>query len=51
MRLGDSNQLFNIETVSTGALSLNLALEAGGGGIQRTDHRSLWVQNLLVKQH
>ena len=30
MRLGDSNQLFNIETVSTGALSLNLAL--GGGG-------------------
>lgn len=30
MRLGDNNQLFNIETVSTGALSLNLAL--GGGG-------------------
>jgi len=30
MRLGDGSQAFNIETVSTGALSLNLAL--GGGG-------------------
>lgn len=30
MRLGDNSQIFNIETVSTGALSLNLAL--GGGG-------------------
>jgi recombination protein RecA len=30
MRLGDSPQSFGIETVSTGALSLNLAL--GGGG-------------------
>ena len=30
MRLGDSDQSFQIETVSTGALSLNLAL--GGGG-------------------
>ncbi len=30
MRLGDSAQAFNIDTVSTGALSLNLAL--GGGG-------------------
>lgn len=30
MRLGDGAQAFNIETVSTGALSLNLAL--GGGG-------------------
>ncbi len=30
MRLGDNSQVFNIETVSTGALSLNLAL--GGGG-------------------
>jgi recombination protein RecA len=30
MRLGDNQQIFNIETVSTGALSLNLAL--GGGG-------------------
>ena len=30
MSLGDNSQIFNIETVSTGALSLNLAL--GGGG-------------------
>ncbi|MEK9726840.1 MAG: recombinase RecA [Candidatus Margulisiibacteriota bacterium] len=30
MRLGDSNQINPIETISTGALSLNLAL--GGGG-------------------
>ena len=30
MKLGDSNQVFNIETISTGALSLNMAL--GGGG-------------------
>ena len=30
MRLGDSNQGFNIETIKTGALSLDLAL--GGGG-------------------
>ena len=30
MKLGDNQQVFSIETVSTGALSLNLAL--GGGG-------------------
>ncbi len=30
MKLGDNSQVFNIETVSTGALSLNMAL--GGGG-------------------
>ena len=30
MKLGDNNQVFSIETVSTGALSLNMAL--GGGG-------------------
>ena len=49
MRLGDSNQLFNIETVSTGALSLNLAL--GGGGIQKDGSQKSMVQNPLVKQH
>ncbi len=30
MRLGDSQQAFKIDTISTGALSLNLAIGAGG---------------------
>ena len=44
MKVGHSNQVFNIETISTGALSLNMAL--GGGDIQKVE-----LQRCMVQSH
>ena len=49
MRLGDTKATYDIEVISSGSLTLDLALGIGGFS-QRTDHRDFSALNPQVKR-